>query len=127
MINFSSLLEFSHTYCIPICAVLVPLNLLATVQTLILIGLNRPAKQLWPACGFASLCALAMVLHVFSWFVVGVVRVPTFVLMALGGVCLTINLWAVLYPRHVRGVLLSLGRSLKTLRMGAASSESEPV
>lgn len=122
MIDFSSLLEFSHTYCVPICAVLVPLNLLATVQTLILIGLNRPAMQIWTACGFASLCALAMVLHVFTWFVVGVVRVPTFVLMTLGGVCLAVNVWAALYPHSLRWVLGSLGRSLKTLRMRTVSS-----
>jgi len=91
---FSSLMDFSHTHCVAICAVLVPLNLLATLVTMILTGLNQPVVYRWLAIALASLCAGMMVLHVLTWFVIGVVMAQTYILLALGSVCLLINLWA---------------------------------
>jgi hypothetical protein len=120
MIDFSSVLAFSQTHCVTICAVLVPVNLLATMLTIAITGCDRPATQIWTSCGFASLAALIMVLHVASWFVVGVVMIQTFVLLLLGGVCLAVNLWAVQHPHSLRWVLSFLGRSLK--RLSAAAS-----
>jgi hypothetical protein len=43
----------------------------------------------------ASIYALLMILHVISWFIVGVVMAPTFILMFLGTVCLAVNVMAV--------------------------------
>jgi hypothetical protein len=36
-----------------------------------------------------------MVLHVISWFVIGVIMAPTFILMFLGMTCLAINIAAI--------------------------------
>jgi hypothetical protein len=36
-----------------------------------------------------------MILHVISWYIIGVVMAPTFILMFLGITCLAINLIAI--------------------------------
>ncbi len=113
MPDFTNLLSFSHAHCVAICAFLVPFNLIATLQTVVFIVLQRPARWVWKSVGFASLGALVMVLHVVTWFVVGVVAVQTFVLFSLGGVCLAVNLWAAVHPESLRGLLMKVGRSLK--------------
>lgn len=104
MPDFSNLLEFSHTHCIAICSVLVPLNLLATLQTMFFVWLERPT-WVWRTASLAALFAGIMVLHVLTWFVVGVVAVQTFVLLALGSVCLSISLWAVVDAVSLRRVM----------------------
>jgi len=120
MINFTALLEFSHTYCVAICAVLVPLNLIATLQTLFLVGLKRSPRQVRMAIGLASLVALVMVFHVLTWFVIGVVMVQTYVLLSLGGVCLSVNLWAAVHPRSMSWVLTQFGRRIPVQRLFAS-------
>ncbi|KAM3097806.1 hypothetical protein ACKFKF_19170 [Phormidesmis sp. 146-12] len=96
MIDYNALFDFSRSHCIAICAFLVPANLLTTSQTLILTGMRRPPIQVLLAAGVASLFSGIMVLHVLTWFLIGVVMPPTFILLWLGTVCLGTNLWAVL-------------------------------
>lgn len=98
MIDFNTVTEFSHTYCIAICAFLVPANLLTTLHTAILIGLNRPRMQIWASVAVASLWATAMIFHVFTWFAIGVVMPPTYILLVMAITCLTINVWAIAHP-----------------------------
>ncbi|MEG5066265.1 hypothetical protein QUB33_21845 [Microcoleus sp. B3-A4] len=98
MLDFNTVTEFSHTYCIAICAFLVPANLLTTLQTVILTALNRPRMQIWASVVVASLWATAMIFHVFSWFAIGVVMPPTYILLVMGITCLTINVWAIAHP-----------------------------
>ncbi|MEG4403669.1 hypothetical protein [Microcoleus sp. MON2_D5] len=98
MIDFNTVTEFSCTYCIAICAFLVPANLLTTLQTVILTALNRPRIQIWASVVVASLWATAMIFHVFSWFAIGVVMPPTYILLVMGITCLTINVWAIAHP-----------------------------
>ena len=98
MIDFNTVTEFSYTYCIAICAFLVPANLLTTLQTVILTALNRPRMQIWASVVVASLWATAMIFHVFSWFAIGVVMPPTYILLVMGITCLTINVWAIAHP-----------------------------
>lgn len=95
MFDFNTLAEFSRTHCIAICAFLVPANLVATLATLILTGLGRPQAQVWCAAGIASIPALMMGLHVFTWFTIGMVAASTYILLFLAMICLSINLWAV--------------------------------
>ena len=121
MIDFSNLLEFSHNHCIAICAALVPANVLTTFCAIVLVGLKRPRTQVWQVSGLASCFALLMVLHVLTWFIIGVVMMPTFVLLSLGGVCLSANLWVMLHPQSLRRFLGSLGRRVGTLRSGTVS------
>jgi hypothetical protein len=101
MLDFHFLADFSRNNCVGICAFLVPANLLATLLTIILAVIGRPTFQIWQAVGFASIFALLMVLHVYSWFVIGVVMPPTYILLALAITCLLINTAVIiLHKRH---------------------------
>ncbi|RMF70181.1 MAG: hypothetical protein D6742_00860 [Cyanobacteria bacterium J069] len=110
MPTFGAIGDFSRTHCLGICAVLVPANLLATLQTLIFVGLDRPRSTIRLITSFASLYATIMLLHVLTWFVVGVVMLPTFVLTGLGGLCLGLNVWAIAHPQSLSRFLTSLVR-----------------
>ena len=99
MLEFHTLAEFSCSNCIAICAFLVPANLIATLLTMILAVLHRPSHQIWQAAGFASILAFVMVSHVYIWFAVGVVMIPTFILLSLAVTCLLINSGAIVYHR----------------------------
>lgn len=96
--DFNALAEFSRQNCGMICAFLVPMNLLATLQTILFVALDRPLKQTFVMAGFASLYAGIMVAHVWTWFAIGVVMAPTFILLSLGSTCLAVNLWAIVKP-----------------------------
>ncbi len=88
--------EFSRAHCVKICTFLVPANLAATLQTLMMMALDRPLWQVGFMAAIASAYATVMVLHVLTWFVVGVVMVPTYVLLSFGLACCIVNSWAVL-------------------------------
>lgn len=103
-----SLFEFSRTNCVGICAFLVPTNLLTTSLTLALTGLERSRNQVFIAAGVASLFSGIMVLHVLTWFLIGVVMPPTFILLGLGSLCLATNLVAFFRPEQIRGLLRAL-------------------
>ena len=105
MLNFAPLFEFSRNHCAAICAFLVPANLLATSQTLLLLFLQRPIPQIRLAAIFASIFALTLFLHVGTWFAIGVVQTPTFILLGLGTTCLVINFWAITDSRSFQKLL----------------------
>jgi hypothetical protein len=98
----SSLCNFSTAYCAAICAFLIPANLSATFWMLWLVGRNRPEQQVKQAITLAFLFATAMSLHVFSWISIGVVMAPTYILLGLASVCLSLNAWAVFQPVSLR-------------------------
>ena len=102
MPTVDALVQFSCTYCIGICAVLVPANLLATLQTMLLVWYRRPIAQVQLTATVASLYALTLLSHVLAWFSIGVVMAPTFILAFLGCVCITINIicLAIATQRH---------------------------
>ncbi|NWF60245.1 MAG: hypothetical protein HXY43_13520 [Fischerella sp.] len=101
MLDFNTLAEFSRANCISICTFLVPANLVATLLTITFAVLRCPPQQVWPASGAACMFALMMVLHVYTWFMIGVVMVPTYVLLSLAITCLIGNLGAILFhTRH---------------------------
>lgn len=97
MLDFHTLAEFSRTNCTGICGFLVPANILATLLTIVLTFLNRPKLQIWQAAGFASIFAFVMIFHVYSWFMIGVVMLPTFILLGLAITCLLTNLIAIIW------------------------------
>lgn len=97
MFDTNFLFEFSRTYCIPICALLVPANLLATLQTMLWVGLQRSSFQIQLTAAIASLYALLLLMHVLTWWLIGIVMAPTYILTVLGGCCLITNACAVLY------------------------------
>ena len=58
------------------------------------------------------LSAVALALHVFSWFLLGVVMPPSYMLLSLSTLCLGINLWAAIRPEHLLSGLRFLSLSL---------------
>jgi hypothetical protein len=113
MIGLDGLFEFSRTYCVAICAVLVPANLIATSQTLLMAWFRRSPFFVWIMAIAASFFAVLLMLHVMTWFVIGVVRIPTYVLLVLGTVCLSANIAAVAIATHS---FMSSQKQLKPVR-----------
>ncbi|MEA5575370.1 hypothetical protein [Anabaena sp. UHCC 0451] len=97
MLDFQTLSEFSRANCAGICAFLVPANILSTLLTIIFTVINRPTVQISQAAGFASIFAFVMMLHVYTWFSIGVVMLPTFILLGLAITCLLTNLAAIIW------------------------------
>ena len=109
MLDFNTLAEFSRNNCIGICAFLVPANILTTLLTMILTFLNRPLGQVWISTGLACLFASVMMLHVYTWFMIGVVMLPTYILLSLAITCLLTNLFVIIWRRNPLQ-LFSLGK-----------------
>lgn len=109
MLDLNTLSEFSRTNCISICAFLVPANLIATSLTMILVFMHRQrlSQQVGQACGIASFFAVIMMLHVYTWFEVGIVRPQTYILLSLAISCLLTNIVAVWLHRRLVKVVLS--------------------
>ena len=105
MFDFNTLAELSRTHCVAICTFLVPANLLATIATLVLTALRRPQVQVWRTAGIGNIFASVMVFHVLTWFMVGVVMPPTYILLLLASTCLTINIWAIAHPHSMMQVI----------------------
>lgn len=105
--------EFSRTHCVAICGFLVPANLLATLQTMIFTPWPRFRPWAPLMVTVASFYALVMVFHVFTWFAIGVVMAPTFILLFLAAVCLTINGWAIAHSASFSRLLLRVWHLLK--------------
>ena len=100
MLDFHTLTEFSRNNCIGICAFLVPANILTTLLTIILAFLNRPMSQVWISIGLACTFASIMMLHVYNWFMIGVVMPPTYILLSLAVTCLLTNLLVIIWRRN---------------------------
>ncbi|NET02580.1 MAG: hypothetical protein F6K62_16495 [Sphaerospermopsis sp. SIO1G2] len=100
MIDINALFEFSRANCAGICAFLVPANILATFLTVTLAVLNRPTLPILPAIGFASILASIMIVHVYTWFAIGVVMLPTYILLGLASTCLVTNLAMMIWRRN---------------------------
>ncbi|NEO60589.1 MAG: hypothetical protein F6J94_24810 [Moorea sp. SIO1F2] len=97
MFDFNILCDFSRNHCVAICAILVPANLLLTLQTIIFTVIGYPQVQVRKAALVACIPALVMLFHVYSWLMIGVVMAPTYILFTLAAVCLSINFWAINY------------------------------
>ncbi|NES95860.1 MAG: hypothetical protein F6K32_11610 [Desertifilum sp. SIO1I2] len=118
MLNLHLLSEFSREHCVAICAFLVPANLIATIVTLAVVFFGRSQKQIGTAASVASVPAIAMFFHVLSWFAVGVVMAPTYILFTLGTVCLLINGWAIVHSLSLQQLMRAIAQRLKrTLKL----------
>ena len=100
MLDWTTLSEFSRANCISICAFLVPANVVSTSVTILLAILCRPQVEVWQAAGVSSIFAVVIILHVLTWFWVGVVMVPTYILLWLGTNCLISSLGAVVLHKR---------------------------
>ena len=102
MFDFNNIINFSHLYCVDICGLIVPINLLSSLQLIIFTFLHRPKKEIHLMALVASFYALIIILHVCSWFIVGVVRIQTFILLWFASCCLITNIWAVIHGSSMR-------------------------
>lgn len=100
MLDFNTITEFSRNHCVTICAFLVPANLIATLSTMVLAALHRPLSQVLQSATVAAFFAIVMMLHVYTWFSIGVVQLPTYILLWLAITCLFTNLGAILFQRR---------------------------
>lgn len=116
MLELYSLFDFSRSHCVAICAFLVPANLLMTLLTIALVGMGRRLVGFGVAVSLANLLAIAMLLHVFTWLAIGVVMAPTFILLSLAGVCLSINAWAIVHPESMVALLRVIALKLGWVR-----------
>jgi hypothetical protein len=125
--NEWAIAEFSRQNCIAICAFLVPANLIITIQTLIFCFLNysqnyserysqsSSKRSILISASFALLYAIAIISHVVSWYIVGIVMAPTFILLSLGIVCLGINLIAIASQQSIVQQRMKFGIQFRML------------
>lgn len=110
MLELNSIAEFSRCHCIGICAFLVPTHLLLASVTMWFVTLDRSLRQIYTTVGLSILAASIMLLHVATWWAIGVVMLPTFILPLLAVTCLVIDAVAVFWPQQMRSLLLTLFR-----------------
>jgi hypothetical protein len=119
MFDLNTIFEFSRTNCVAICAFLVPANLLLTLQTIIFTGLRHPQAKVTKAALLACIPAMLMVLHVFTWLMIGVIMAPTYILLWLGSTCLAINFWAIFHSKSLVSLLQNLLEMLPVEKFAA--------
>jgi len=120
MLDIHTLCQLSRDHCVGICAFLVPANLIITTQTVIFTAFRRPYWQPVTTTIAAFTYATILLLHVWTWFLIGVVMAPTFILLCLSIVCLGINLWAIAHPASLSYLLRWLGQTGKALLDGVS-------
>jgi uncharacterized membrane protein (GlpM family) len=108
MLDLNSIAEFSRCHCIGICALLVPLNLLLSTTSILLVGANRSVQLIYATVAISVWPAIALFLHVATWWSIGVVMLPTFILPVLATTCLAIHAYAVINPQQMRTLLWKL-------------------
>ena len=101
MFYLEPIFEFSRHSCVAICSFLVPANLTATIATFIFVVREKSVFQILWTKRIASALAIALFLHVSTWFMVGVVTPVTFILFGLGTTCLIINQTVVTYRQKI--------------------------
>ncbi len=101
MLDLNNIAEFSRCHCIGICAVLVPINLSLTIATMISTALGRSKAIVDATVALSIFPAIVLLLHVISWWAIGVVMLPTYILPVLAITCLTINLYAAVKPEQM--------------------------
>jgi hypothetical protein len=110
MLELSSIAEFSRCHCIGICAFLVPTNLGLAIATMLFTALNRSPRTIHTTIGLGILPAIVLLLHVVTWWSIGVVMLPTFILPMLAITCLAIYAYALFKPGHMRNLLLTISK-----------------
>jgi hypothetical protein len=103
--DLNNIAEFSRSNCIGICAVLVPTNLLLTSMTMLFTLWGKSRRTIYTAIGIAIVPALILILHVVSWYAIGVVMAPTYILLVLATTCLAIDSYAAI-DRQQMGAFL---------------------
>ena len=85
------LADFSRGNCVGICSALVPLILLSTIACGGMTYFCQPQRLVNTTYGAVIISCLAMVLHVSSWFAIGVITPVTFILLGLSLTCASVS------------------------------------
>lgn len=96
MLNLQIIAEFSRANCVGICAFLVPANLLAAITIMVATWLRFSLLRILPISLVGFLFAAIMIIHVYTWFAVGIVMTQTYILLGLAVTCLIVNLGAII-------------------------------
>jgi hypothetical protein len=102
MFDFSAVVEFSRNYCVTICAVLIPLNLLTTLGAIALVAFNTPIRKVKALAIGETFFASLILFHVSTWLMIGVVQLITFILIGLSSTCLIVTWGIVLFSDQFR-------------------------
>ena len=108
MFDLNSIAEFSRCHCIGICAFLVPTNLLLASAALFSTALDRSPRTIYTIVSIGVFPAIALFLHVATWWAIGIVMLPTFILPILAMTCLAIYAYAVINRQHLRNLLMTI-------------------
>lgn len=108
MFDLNSITEFSRCHCIGICAVLVPTNLCLATATLIGTALDRSRWLIYTLMTMGVAAAFVLLLHVITWWTIGVVMLPTFILPILATTCLAVYIYALIDRQHLKSLLLAI-------------------
>ena len=108
MLELGSIAEFSRSHCVGICAVLVPINLCLAGITTLLVALGRSPRLIYATVGVSFLPAIILLLHVATWWSIGVVMLPTFILPVLAIICLANNAYAIINPQHMKKLVITI-------------------
>jgi hypothetical protein len=108
MFELNSIAEFSRCHCIGICAFLVPTNLCLAIATMGLTAWDRMPRLTLAIVTVGIFPAITLFLHVATWWAIGVVMLPTFILPILATTCLAIYAYAIGNPHHMKNLLITL-------------------
>lgn len=111
---------FSRNHCVAICAFLVPANLITTLTILSLSALSHSPRYLKALATLEGGLALIMMLHVATWFMIGVVTPITFILIGLALTCLVATGVTITYPTTYRTLITLMMTRLRELRLQRA-------
>ncbi len=108
MFDPNTIAEFSRCHCIGICAFLVPTNLCLASATLLSTALDRSPRSIYALVSIGIFPALALFLHVATWWAIGVVMLPTFILPILAATCLAIYTYTIVNREHLKNLLIAI-------------------
>jgi hypothetical protein len=110
MLELNSIAEFSRCHCIGICAFLVPANLGLANATILLTAFNRSPQLIANIAWISIVPALILLLHVATWWSIGVVMLPTFILPILAIICLATQAYVVSNPDRTRRAIETISK-----------------
>ena len=108
MFELNSIAEFSRCHCVGICAFLVPTNLCLASATMFLTAWDHSPRLIYAIATIAIFPAIALFLHVATWWAIGVVMLPTFILPVLATTCLAIYAYAIVNRQHLKNLLITI-------------------
>ncbi len=112
MLELNTIGEFSRCHCIGICAILIPTSLCLSSATIWSAATNKSILLVRTTIYLGILTAILLLLHVATWLSIGVVMLPTFILPVIAISTLSIQIYALVNPQHLRNLSLKIVKIL---------------